>query len=146
MGSHKGFPQGVRRYLKTCWKEIFDHFGPIEIISSQFYWRLFWQAWKPSNNQNGLYQRAGLHDNIPADLQPKWQKVHQSPATQPRCISGVQFLLHCCSVWFKPQAIEAEFSTVPYTFVFLTSGCKTWAAHWSKHLFWMHYIYLVTIR
>ena len=28
---------------------------------------------------------ARLHDNVPADLLPRWQKVHQSPATQPRC-------------------------------------------------------------
>ena len=28
---------------------------------------------------------AGLHDNVTADLLPKWQKVRQSRATQPRC-------------------------------------------------------------
>ena len=27
---------------------------------------------------------AGLHNNVPADLLPKWQKVRQSRATQPR--------------------------------------------------------------
>ena len=29
--------------------------------------------------------RAGLHDNVPADLRPRWKKVRQSRATQPRC-------------------------------------------------------------
>ena len=29
--------------------------------------------------------RAGLHDNVLADLLPRWQKVRQSRATQPRC-------------------------------------------------------------
>ena len=29
--------------------------------------------------------RAGLHDNVPADLLPRWQKVCQSCATQLRC-------------------------------------------------------------
>ena len=28
---------------------------------------------------------AGLHDNVPADLLPRWQKVRQSRATQSRC-------------------------------------------------------------
>ena len=28
--------------------------------------------------------KAGLHDNVPADLLPRWQKVRQFRATQPR--------------------------------------------------------------
>ena len=33
--------------------------------------------------------RTGSHDNIPADLLPRRQKVRQSQATKPRCIDWV---------------------------------------------------------
>ena len=40
-------------------------------------------AWAGAS-QGGQGQ-AGLHDNVPADLPPRWQKVSQSRATRPRC-------------------------------------------------------------
>ena len=39
----------------------------------------------PSTGTLILGARAGLHDNVPADLLPMWQKVRQSRATQLRC-------------------------------------------------------------
>ena len=37
-----------------------------------------------SYQQRQKQSRAGLHDNVSADLLPYWQKVRQSRATQPR--------------------------------------------------------------
>ena len=39
----------------------------------------------PRMQQQSENPWAGLHDNVPADLQPRWQKVCRSRATQPRC-------------------------------------------------------------
>ena len=52
---------------------------------------------------HGLLQvcRTGLRDNVPADLLPRWQKVRQSRATQPRC-TDVQ-------IWVTNSAVEPNF-------------------------------------
>ena len=44
---------------------------------------------------------AGLHDNVPADLLPRWQKVRQSSATQPR---GTDVL-----DWVTTSAVQLAF-------------------------------------
>ena len=47
-----------------------------------------------------LAPRAGLHDNVPADLlPPRWQKVRQFRATQPRCTDWVATFAVQATVW-----------------------------------------------
>ena len=49
----------------------------------------------------GCDTRAGLHDNVPANLLPKWQKVHQSRVTQPRCADAPD--------WVTTSAVQPTF-------------------------------------
>ena len=39
---------------------------------------------------------AGLHNNVPANLLPRWHKVHQSRAIQPRCTDVPDWVTNFC--------------------------------------------------